>query len=371
VSITPASSERVAEAVKRLMPGWSYDEMRQGHDMDDEPDLPAFKGEEQLSAALTVLQAEIAPAFGLADRAALSHQRLHRRLTMVAAVSGALAVLFSIVQLIYPSLGRWHWIGVAEVGVTVLALLVVIFGVQAAIQMNWLLERFRAERLRQLKFTMLLHGDLWCGRVAVWQTRVRQSVLAIQQMGRKDMEAWVNQDRVPLPETGMADCVLEVGLLRALAGYYIAKRLGYQMNYFERRSRQHGGQDSWLRHWPARCFYGSVAAVALHYVTKLFSARFEELEWLALAFLFMAFALPVAGACVRTVRGARELGRSAALFRAKFAALQDLLRHLQNALAVVPVSSGAVLHNMAACEDFLEAEQREWLRLMHEAEWFG
>ncbi|MEI6787340.1 MAG: hypothetical protein WCL49_02560 [bacterium] len=371
MSTATTTSAQVAEAVKRLAPDWPYDETRPGYDMDDRPDLPVFKGEERLNTALAVLQKEIGPVFEKADTEALSHQWLHRRLTMVAAVSGAFAVLFSITQLIFPSLGHWRWMSVAEVGVTGVALLVVIFGVRAAIQINWLLERFRAERLRQLKFTLLLHEDLWGDRVEVWQAHVRQSVRAIQQMDRKAMEVWVDQDRVHLSEKEKSGCVLESGLLRALTGFYIAKRLGYQMAYFERRSRQHGGKDRWLRLWPSRCFYGSVAAVALHYLTKLLPIRSEEVEWLSLAFIFLAFALPVAGTCVRTLRSALELGRSASLFHAKYSALQNLLARLQSELETDPVRSVEVMNSMAACEDFLEAEQREWLRLMREAEWFG
>jgi hypothetical protein len=77
------------------------------------------------------------------------------------------------------------------------------------------------------------------------------------------------------------------------------------------------------------------------------------------------------GACIRTVQVAREFGRSAALFSAKHVALQDMFQRLLSELATEPVRPAEVLHNITACEDFLEAEQREWLRLMQEAEWFG
>jgi len=359
------------EPVSRLVPGWSYDVARRDFDMDDSPDLPAFKAHGRLGDVLAFLQDEVWPAFNQADKAALRHQRLHRRLTAAAVLSGSLAVLFGIVQLVYPSLTRWSWVGGAEVCVAVLSLLVVIFGVRASIQFNWLLERYRAERLRQLKFAMLVHEDLWCGRTKEWQARVRNSVLALQQMDRRAMEAWADQDRVSLPEKEMADCVLEPGMLNALAGFYIAKRLGYQMDYFDRRTRQHSGEDRWIRHFPAWCFYGSVAAVGVHYLLEIFHFRLEGLEWLSHVLILLALALPVAGACVRTMRVARELGRSALLFRAKHAALQSLQRRLHGEFQAVQVSSIEVFRSIAACEDFLEAEQREWLRLMREAEWFG
>ena len=176
---------------------------------------------------------------------------------------------------------------------------------------------------------------------------------------------------MPLPGKDLADRTVKPEQLCALAGYYIAKRLGYQMHYFERRSQQHGGQDRWLCHWPAWCFYGSVAAVALHYLLDVLRFRSEVCEGASHAFLLLAMALPVVGACVRTVRVARELGRSAALFRAKHTALHNLLRHMLHTLDAIPLRSGEVMCSIAACEKFLEAEQREWLRLMREAEWFG
>jgi len=363
--------ERVDETVDRLVHGWPRDAARRDFDVDDGPDLAVFKATGKLGEALTFLQAEIWPAFNQADKAALHHQRMHRRLTEAAATSGALAVLFGIVQLVFPSLIHWHWVSGVEVCVAVVALLVVIFGIRASIQINWLLERFRAERLRQLKFAMLVNEDLWCGKFEAWQINVRQAVRGIRQVDRKAMEAWADLDRVQLPEKEMADGPLEPGLLRVLAGFYIAKRLDYQMSYFERRSRQHGGQDRWLRHWPAWCFYGSVTAVAFHYLLDFIQCRSEAAEWLSQGFILLALALPVTGACVRTVRVAREPGRSAALFRAKHAALQNLLQRLQGELEAVPVGSVKVLQSIAACENFLEAEQREWLRLMREAEWFG
>ena len=292
-------------------------------------------------------------------------------MTEVAAVSGALAVLFGVVQLVFPALVHWWWVSGIEVGVAIVALLVVLFGVRAAIQFNWLLERHRAERLRQLKFAVLIHEDLWCGRFEAWQGHVRHEVQALQHIERKGMEDWADRDRIPLPEKNTAGCALGAGPLQALAGYYIAKRLGYQMSYFARRSQKHGGQDRWLRHWPAWCFYGSVAAVALHYLLDVAPCCAAGVGWLSQAFMLLALALPVVGACIRTVRVARELGRSAALFRAKHAALQDLLQRMLTELAAVPVHSEAVVHSVAACEDFLKAEQREWLRLMREAEWFG
>lgn len=186
----------VPAEVERLMPGWSYTEKRGDFDMDDGPDLAKFQTQGRLGAALAFLQAEVWPAFDRADKAAIRHQKRHRRLTEVAAVSGSLAVLFGIVQLVFPSLVGWHWLGGTEVVVAAVALLAVILGVKAAFQFNWLQERHRAERLRELKFGLLVHEDLWRGRFDAWQERAKQRVLDLSRLTRADVEAWAVGDRV-------------------------------------------------------------------------------------------------------------------------------------------------------------------------------
>ena len=83
-------------------------------------------------------------------------------------------------------------------------------------------------------------------------------------------------------------------------------------------------------------------------------------------FLVLAVALPVVAAGIRTWRAAHEFGRNMSRFEAKRSALEELARSLGETR-----SPEAVFHLLWQSEQILEADHREWLRLMLEAEWFG
>ena len=355
----------------KLVPNWPLSEPHHDFDMDDAPDVPVLAAFPLLASALGFLQQTLWPAFDLADKAAIHHQMLHRRLASAAAIGGSLAVLFGILQLGLPRLVQISWLRGGEILAAIAAIVAVSFGLWAAAQFRWLLRRHQAERLRGLKFQLLAHPDLWCGRAENWQAEARRKVATIQAMNSAALVAWEGDEHVPLPTADLSRCTIGSAELRAMTGYYIAKRLDWQLHYFAKRSREFTGRDRLLRNWPAWCFYASVLAAFLHFLVDVFGGGTEEQHAAALGLILLAVALPVVGASVRTVRLTREFGRSASLFRAKHAALLDLRERLLRELDNSPGQPERVLRILAACEDFLEAEHREWLRLMREAEWFG
>ena len=88
----------------------------------------------------------------------------------------------------------------------------------------------------------------------------------------------------------------------------------------------------------------------------------------------LAASFPVIGAGIRTLRSAHEFARLASLFRAKHNALKrirDALDELMNEKIAVKNKTAQVLHTLWQCEQFLEDEHYEWLRLMLDAEWYG
>jgi hypothetical protein len=82
--------------------------------------------------------------------------------------------------------------------------------------------------------------------------------------------------------------------------------------------------------------------------------------------VILAAALPLVGSCVRTMRGSREVARN----RMRYQALVQMLAHVDQRLCTL-TSPARVLRELWYEEQALEAELREWLRLMREAEWYG
>ena len=80
----------------------------------------------------------------------------------------------------------------------------------------------------------------------------------------------------------------------------------------------------------------------------------------------LAAALPMLGSCVRTLRGSREFARN----RVRYHALYKMLVHVEQRLEEL-TGPGRVLRELWYGEQAFEAELREWLRLMREAEWYG
>jgi hypothetical protein len=78
--------------------------------------------------------------------------------------------------------------------------------------------------------------------------------------------------------------------------------------------------------------------------------------------VMLGFAVSVFGSGVRTLRGAYEFGRNASRFRAKYYALVPLAERLSAGR-----DAPAIFHDLWYCEQILESEHREWLRLMIEA----
>jgi len=66
------------------------------------------------------------------------------------------------------------------------------------------------------------------------------------------------------------------------------------------------------------------------------------------------------------LRTAYEFARNTSRFRAKYVALERLAERLQR-----ENDPAALWYAMWCCEQMMDAEHREWLRLMIEAEWFG
>lgn len=384
-------------------------------DMNDEVELEQeWPPSPQLLAAIAHCQATLKPAYDKANRLALAHQKKHQRVTVFAALAGAVAVIFAIMEL--TPLELWFKqqpkaLAVAEVLAALAAGAAVWWGVRAAFHDHWLLERHRAERIRLLKFCALREPALLEAQgadIAAWRTWLDVQLAQIDQLDKHAMAHWVESEPfVEVPRKWERIQVTDGNLL-ALIKYFQLKRLGVQYNYFTVRAARNAKlnrETGWL---PRLFFFASVGAALLHFVLNLakdylhvdllapfagahagaaagheagaqwWQVFLREPHWWVLVLL--AAALPVAGAAMRTVRSANEFSRHGVRYRAKAVGLAFHAKLLKDeAQKLKPVAdrpvpaadAERVLLDLWGSEQIMESEHREWLRLMMEAEWFG
>jgi len=353
-------------------------------DADDMPESPTLRG------LLVFCQERILPAFRKADANAVRFQENHRRLAQSVSWLGAAATILATFQLFVgavldragPAKPEWpRWVagvwdllaahvsgievslGVIELTVVLIMFSLIIHGLRRASQQRHLLERFKAERLRLLKFGYLLNPDVWSGDDALVQRakeelprRVDEIVSAM----RPSLDRWVSEGAVPRVWPGPKNELSGPDLV-SLVGYYRRKRLEYQMKYLAWATKRSRERDEETRVPVAVLFFGSVVFVLIHVIVEGLDAKI-----LSQFFVLLAAALPALVTPMRLVRSAYESARNASRFEASYNTLEGLADRLSKA-----ENSSAVFRELGFCEQVLEADHREWMRLMAEAEWFG
>jgi hypothetical protein len=329
-------------------------------DMHDSPkDLehwPLLRGQ------LLLCQETLAGIYAASDRAALRHQKTHLRLTLFAVLCGTIAVLVAIAEL--SELIHGKWLQYLEIGSLVIATIAVVLGVCASRLTSWLLERHKAERCRLAKFQYLLDPAFCCGNgedTARRTASFQAEAAAIGSLTPHGMHHWLDEDGIPEAPVIPQGAALWEGMVRELADYYREKRWRVQTAFFERKATAHVRKDTLTRHLGPSLFFGSVLAALVHF---LWEGLFGE-STTGVLLTVIAAALPVLGAGVRTYRTANEFARNRVRYRAKFVTLRRMGERLQS-----ETNAEAVLRDLWCCEQVLESEHREWLRLMVEAEWY-
>jgi hypothetical protein len=356
---------------------------------DSEKVLQSFP---QLSQPLKQLRV-IEQRFSDADEAASVFQTRHKMIVAVAAIFGTLAIILAILQLTLVNVldvARHEEIRIvvvaAEAGAVLLAISAVSWGGFGRVHQKWLEHRHRAERYRFVKFAALIDPYLMNenGQMA-WKAKLESD---IDEVTRSSAHDWaVEEDPHDRPPTTSE---IKVGpeVLRELIDYYFQKRLRIQKRYFGDQSRRHDKSNWYTRLPPPILFFGSVLFALLHVLIELITGLRDEkaasaqtLSLIAVISVAAAAILPVCGGGIRTARAAFEFSRHTLRFRAKYNALSKLEESLElhrEALAGLKSSSRketelatSIYGDLWMCEHVLEYEQREWLRLMIEAEWFA
>jgi hypothetical protein len=329
----------------------------------------------------SLVRAEIGSvqSFPIYDRIAQSQQRWHQWLVGVAAVTGSLAVLFAILQLaadaqptllgsIVPVLERGEYLAAA------LALIAVVLGLGVAFHTRWQLLRMKAEQYRFVKFHFLLHAGGWTERSEADCREHLQTLLAgVHALDKHDAHEWAQGVFSLVDDDPGVIAKADPALVEDMVRYFRAKRLGSQREYFVRQA--HRRHETERRTWiiPPACFFLSIVCALLHFTIEIVehgdesdTAHATEAAPLMIACLIGAAAFPVVGAMVRTMRTAFEFGRNANRFEGVGRILADVDQQLDQS-----ASHSVKLELLREAELVLQQENRSWMRLMIEAEWFG
>jgi hypothetical protein len=342
-------------------------------DMDDTEIIAEYAERHELvrlTDALRCIANQITPSFREADAEVGRCKRAYMLFAQWAAWLGAAAVFFAILQL--SELGKGAlprtllpWVEFAFAGA---AVGVAIVGLGGRRQQLWFIARHRAEQLRLLKFKFLTQPDLWSHDVKTardYSQGLPALVEAIRASSFADVEHWVTRGSVPLlaSEPSMSGSEWT-----EFVAYYRWKRLQAQIDYLRIATESNQRRNDRTRTWPSVLFFGSVAFVLAHFCVELVGWRTgsEPDAVVARIALLLAASLPVWGAGIRVIRGVFEYGRNASRYESTHNALLELSERLRRA-----DNPGGAFREIGFCEQAMEADLREWVRLMIEAEWFG
>jgi Protein of unknown function (DUF4231) len=328
--------------------------------------------------------------FRAADSQAVKFQARHRAAIYIAAVAAPIAVVAAILELASRKtggllLGPGETVPrLVEPVAALVAVAAVAVGWSLRYQAKWLFYRHQAEQCRFLRYKFLTHPMLWSADPEKW---IAGELSLIAGMPRHSaVKEAVNAPLPHGPFLGL-HCRLPRPTLEDLSRYYLAKRLAPQKEYLANRAQRNEIKD-WLRYYLPWGFFLSIVAVT----SKVLMPRSGwGLSVVVVAGLLAAL-LPVVAAGFRTYLAAFEFSRNKSRFQSAHDALSDLERRLiDDTLAAGHGDQGQgtsgvtsfriaenddtdaypVLRDLSWCELILRGEHLEWLRLMHDAEWFG
>jgi hypothetical protein len=347
----------------------------------------------RLGEFLTACHERLVQLYRDADDCALRSQRRYRRLILAAAVMTTAALIVDACQLAFQKhIEHELAVSIAEIVLAGGSIVLVAAALAGGWQKDWLLRRFQAERYRLLKFRILGDPDLWTRKSAEWEAELDREAAEIAKLEHGDLEEEASRDEVAkIPSARVADVDRED--LARLLSYYERRRLALQIDYFSRAARR--SRSVWLNPlWVPLVFFASMAIVFLHFAVERWHwAPKEGIEERGLAVL--PILLPSLLAGLRLQVTANEVARNRSRSRAHRSALEEIARRLggldrKQLLKVTgtlretreppglrvsrQVERGLdpsyVFAHIALAEQILASDQREWLRLMLEAEWY-
>ena len=335
------------------------------------------EGTRPLATALEICHEVIEKPFGEADGAAQRRQARYRRDATVVAYAGSIAVILAIVHLALgevfaesPAVTAWKYnVMLLEILAAGAAAIAVGYGLYAYHHEDWLLQRFKAEQLRLLKFSALIEPAVFQTSEFGWDDWRRALAERVEEIctyNRFAIAHAAEAEAVPKAPEPKQMMHLNREAVGALVEYYDQKRLSFQRRYFAKKALVHP-------HNPRLgifFFVGSIIAVAVHLAFEWANAHHASA-----AFVAVSAILPAMYAGLRTHRASTESSRNISRSAARHSALcqvdDELRRASQLGGAAKRSDFQVIFWNLKLSEFILETDQREWLRLMREAEWIA
>ena len=342
---------------------------------------------EVLSDALLTCQDLLLKQYKELDRLAKIDQSKHFSRAVWAAIFALVAIVMALVNVGYRAISPngatpTYVLEVLELLAGGAALVTVAYGIWTAYHHEWLLNRYRAERLRYAKFHFLTSPDLWIpSRRDRAIAGLRDEARDIRHHGMDDVKMWLKVDRAPRPADLPRDVDLAASAsgIRELRAYYHDTRLAAQLDYLATKAEARSHRAELVGRLPQMLFFATAGLILLHFAFDaphvlgtigFHPAILKEAPslpgWLAVSLILLAVALPASGAMFRTIFAAREMGRNATRSSAKLKALEEMSASIRE-----EDEPSGILRNLWLCEYVIESDHREWLRLMIDAEWFG
>lgn len=330
-------------------------------------------------------------SFAVYDRDAQSQQAWHQWLVAVAAIAGSTAVLLAILQLATfarPLLLETPAAAVLAGGeyvAAILAIIAVVLGLSVAFHTRWRVLRMKAEQYRFLKAHYLLHAAQWLSRAPAERSDYLRTMLAgIHALDSGDAHHWAQGTFSLFRDEPASLAATDAPLAAALVRYLRVGRIESQRDYFIVQTRRRHDRERGTWFIPPACFFLSIVFAFAHFAVEIWGQERHSADAhaevravpakkphhtptaLMIGCLLGAAAFPVLGAMVRTMRTAFEFGRNAN----RFEGVAHVLDEIDGQLAL-PLPPAAQMELLREAHRMLQHENRSWMRLMIEAEWFG
>jgi hypothetical protein len=376
--MVPGSTGRGGEKMKAR----NEEESEESYDMID--DASDFSRPDPLGPILGYLSSYLAEEFQKYDGISWRNQEKHKFSSTIAIGCGSAAVIIAELQLLMQS----AYLTFLELAILFL-LIITLGAILWRFYLNkWLLDRHIAEQYRLLKFRFLIDPILWCpnsgptrdGHFEKAKKDLGDRISDIEQRAHRPLDdCAVSEATFPIaPE--FPDCPLLIHNLTPLLDYYTEKRLKFQISYFKNRLESFEKTDKQTKWITNTLILMSIVFALIHVVIDLVlidAWKWQNIFLPQVSFpqvstwsIFLSITSAILVASFRTWRSSTEVGRNAVFFRAKYLALQDFSRRMKDEIERKSPDVIAVMKLLWECENFLEEENHEWLRIMIEAEKF-
>jgi hypothetical protein len=273
----------------------------------------------------------------------------------------------------------------AEVLCAVVCVWVILTALWSFRKEEWLVHRFKAERFRRLKFSKIVDPGFWSRRDMErpdWASHFEGEIRDVDCLSHPNVNSFGLGTDLPEFATDEECAKVADDDFRRLLDYYPRRRLGVQQAYFTDRVRQGHvplkGNQTFL---PFLFFLG-VILVLIHFVVEVTSGE-EPGATTRLVLILLAIAamwIPIALTALRTLRAVYEWERNGMRAQAMETTLSKLSGQIyeerRRLESISPPEAqrqqrGKIFAYFQLCEYALGADQREWMRLMKDAEWYG